>query len=190
MNDDDLRLELQALTDSLPPLGGLPLATATRIRRRRAVKLAGVGTVTGLVLLGGVALGAGLGGTDRLQPAPLADTSPSAAPSAAAPPAPSPVAPSPTGSAQVALGGDGLGLSAGGDRMLVIESSSAQQVRTALDGALGAGTDQALPDCGPSVVLRSYPGLQVVLQGDRFVGWSTRPGSTLQTVDGIGLGST
>ncbi|MBC7374181.1 MAG: hypothetical protein H7323_09345 [Frankiales bacterium] len=74
--------------------------------------------------------------------------------------------------------------------MLVIESSSAQQVRTALDGALGAGTDQALPDCGPSVVLRGYPGLQVVLQGDRFVGWSTRPGSTLQTVDGIGLGST
>ena len=105
MNDDELKLAFDDLLRRLPALGALPERTAVRVRRRRATRLAGLGTAAVLAVVGGVALALPDTGPDRVAPPAAPTRGPSVAPStsagptpAPAPPAPlpSPIAPSPT----------------------------------------------------------------------------------------------
>lgn len=162
--------------------------------------------------------GGGGGGDEELRPAPFASPSPSpspspaptSAPSAEPPPGPSgspspanPTSPSPSPGAtgvspatqapapvSVVLRPDGLGFTDGGSSSSSLAfGSDADDVRAAVDRALGEGGDRATPDCGADVVTRQYDGLFLLLDGDRFVGWVTgTPGLT--TGDGIGVGAT
>ena len=93
MNDDELKLAFDDLLRPLPALGALPERTAVRVRRRRATRLAGLGTAAVLVVAGGLTVVLPGGGPDRVTPAPFASPGPSAAPSAA--PSASPLPPPP-----------------------------------------------------------------------------------------------
>ena len=206
MNDDELKLALDDLLRPLPALGALPERTAVRVRRRRATRLAGLGTAAVLVVAGGLAVALPGGGPDRVVPAPFTSPGPSAAPSAsplplpppspAASPSPRPVTPTtgPTAgppvasAARVVLQGEGLGLASGSStRLLGFADTDATTVRAALDRALGDSTENA-NDCGAVVV--QYDGLVVALREAAFVGWSVPQTGRLTTADGLGTGTT
>lgn len=214
MNDHDLRSALDDLVSDLPGDRALPAATARRAARRRGLKLgaaalggAGVVLTAAVVLLGVTAPA-----DDRLlTPAdePTAGPSPSPSPSAASPsptasPAPSPTAlapvtptrpasPSPSQPAapvRVVLRPDGLGFTGGGSSTSALPfGSDDATVRSAVDRALGEGTETLTPDCGSGSSNVRHEGLFLLLQDGVFVGWVTgSPGLT--TGDGLGIGST
>lgn len=103
--------------------------------------------------------------------------------------------PTPSDDAPVlVLQGDGLGL-LGADstvQPLPFATTGAQAVRQAVEDALGPTTATALPDCpqGPRTALVA-DGFSVLLDGDRFVGWTDAGAAdqALSTADGVGIGS-
>lgn len=118
-------------------------------------------------------------------------TSPSDRPIVEAPPQLSP-GPEPTPDASaptVVLQGDGLGLvtATGSNRMLLFGEADPQVLQDALARALGPGTPSPQPDCGAAVTTVSYGGFQVLLEDDRFAGWSLN-GAEQRLATGIGLG--
>ena len=144
-----------------------------------------------------------IGGQDRLEPAPPADSggpvAPSPAPTRAATPsgAPSPTPPgtaaSPAARTRIVLREDGLELLAGGtSQVLLFRRDTAAQVRAALDDVLGTASEDPLPDCGADVRQRRYPALTVTLDGGVLTGWSTDddPQGALRGVAGTRVGTT
>jgi hypothetical protein len=203
MNDDELRSAFDDLLQDLPGDRVLPRATATRVARRRGLKL-GTGALGGAAVLASAAvlvLGTAGPADDRLVPATPPTTSPTPSPSALPGPSASPSsgpttagtgAPSqePTTPVRVVLRPDGLGFTGGGSSTSTLPfGTDAATVRAAVDRALGAGGEMATPDCGPRSSTVQYEGLFLRLQDGELVGWTTgSPGLT--TGDGTGVGST
>ncbi|MBK5223803.1 MAG: hypothetical protein JJE52_13225 [Acidimicrobiia bacterium] len=94
---------------------------------------------------------------------------------------------------EVDLAGDGLVL-VGDDTVLLAFDISEAEVLDGLVAALGepdgAGPEEECP-AGPADFARfSATGLSLTFQGGNFVGWSARPTASLETAEGIGVGST
>lgn len=92
------------------------------------------------------------------------------------------------------LEGDRLGFFVGGAAIRQVPfGSPATVVRTALRATLGPLRTTALASCGQGPrTAASYDGFSVLLNGDRFVGWTDegRSGRRLTTANGVGVGST
>jgi len=85
--------------------------------------------------------------------------------------------------------------SATGSTRAVSYGTPAADALNAVTAMLGTPTDRGVnAECGAGAVdFVTFPGgLQLVLQGDRFVGWTARPNGEqpLRTMSNIGLGST
>lgn len=114
---------------------------------------------------------------------------PSTAP-AAAPPKATPPKAAPATRSTVVLDPEGLGLASGSStRRLTFAEASASSVEEALRRALGPGRSSAQPDCGAGLSAAAYPGVQLLLRVERFLGWSTQA-TDLRTADGLGVGTT
>ncbi len=103
----------------------------------------------------------------------------------------------PTATALLALDGEGLRVvnSATGSTRAIGYGTPAADVLSAVTAMLGTPTDRGTnAECGAGAVdFVTFPGgLQLVLQRDRFVGWTARPNGDqpLRTMSNIGLGST
>ncbi len=95
--------------------------------------------------------------------------------------------------ADLVLQGDGLSLVQGDTpQPLPFATASAGSVRAALSAALGELTETAAVPCpqGPRTRV-DVDGFSVLLDGDRFVGWTDAgaPDRSLTTADGIGAGA-
>jgi len=104
----------------------------------------------------------------------------------------------PTNSVLLALDGEGLRLvveSTGSTRLLAFGMESSDVI-TAMTRALGPPLSRGTnAECGagPMAFAVFADGLSIVMQHDRFVGWSTRAsntGGTHTTMSGLGVGST
>ncbi len=126
-----------------------------------------------------------------------ARASSSALSGAAGPSAPA-TSPSPTtdmdAPAVLLLQGDGLGVIGGDSSVapLPFATTTGEAVRLAVEDALGPTATTALPDCpqGPREAV-GVDGFTVLLDGDRFVGWTDTGAQdrSLTTSDGLGTGS-
>lgn len=151
-----------------------------------------------LVLLAGCTSGADrAAGGQPSTGAPAVSASPAGGPSATGDQAggdpsasPSVVADAPV----LTLQGDGLGLLAADDSVapLPFLTSSVADVQQAVEDAIGPVTELPLPACpqGPRTALQ-VDGFTVLLDGDRFVGWTDvgAPDRSVTTAEGIGVGS-
>ena len=180
--NDDLGPRLDDLLTALPPTSPLPQGVLDRGARRRRAKLGG--GALGLVLAAGgaVALVDPGGSTDTLVP------DYAASPSATASPV---VSLAPAAPLQLVLEPGGLGYVRGPASLghVSFADTSAEQARDLAERAFGPGTTSPLPDCGPAVVVATYRGITLYLDGPRWVGWSTTS-RTLTTGDGVGAGTT
>ncbi len=105
--------------------------------------------------------------------------------------------PQPGDRALLALDGEGLRFvnSATGSTRAISYGTPAADALNAVTALLGAPTDRGTnAECGAGAVdfVTFHGGLQLVLQRDRFVGWTARPNGEqpLRTMSNIGLGST
>lgn len=74
-------------------------------------------------------------------------------------------------------------------RDLGFADTTAAQIRTAVGRYLGAGRSSDLPDCGQGPRTSwTAKGLQLLFDGDVWVGWSIDKTSTLRTTDGVAIG--
>ena len=111
-------------------------------------------------------------------------------------PGPPSPGPTPTGEAApvILLRGDGLGqlLGDASEQVLPFTGTPSAVVQQAVDEALGPTVPVALAPCpqGPRTAV-GVAGFTVLLDGDRFVGWSDAgaPDRALTTSDGVGHGS-
>jgi hypothetical protein len=123
-----------------------------------------------------------------------APDSAAAAPAAAPPAVDTARAPAEAQTPTLVLASDGLEIAAeGGAPARLPFGTPRARVLADVGAVLGAPQRQGdLEECpaGPLAHAEYGAGLQVVFQDGAFVGWSTRPGSTLRTAAGIGPGST
>lgn len=92
------------------------------------------------------------------------------------------------------LAADGLDLAAPGAalRRLPFRQTGSPVVRAAVEAALGLGERTELAGCGQGRrAAYVFDGFRVLLDGDRFVGWTEQgaPGRALATAQGLGLQS-
>ncbi len=163
--------------------------------------VARVPLLAGLALLATVLTGCSGSGSPVVGPAAsasagAASTAPGAVPAPSDPsaePSADPTA-SPDSGPVLLLQGDGLGLLQGDASVepLPFGGTAPDVLRAALEETLGAVAAVPVADCGPAPRdALEADGFRVLLQGDRFIGWTDRGGAerTLTTADGVGLGS-
>jgi hypothetical protein len=131
--------------------------------------------------------------------APVPDSA-AAAPSAAVPPAAGgagdSTAAAPAAPPSVVLAPDGVEITNGAGAPARLAFGAARDPVLAQVGAVmnGPGEQAEQEECpaGPLTTTQYPSGLQLVFQDGNFVGWAAqpRPGSTLRTAPGIGIGST
>lgn len=181
--NDSLHDALDDLLDPLRPLAPLAPGVAARGARRRRVKLSAVGGTAALAVAATVVLALPSDPeplTDRVIPG--ASAAPSGTASASAAPVAKPV---------VVLEAEGLGFVTGeaSIRHLTFTDTDAATIREAVTRSAGLGKETPVPDCGPTVRFVEFDGVTLVLEDERFVGWTAfRPGRT--TAVGLGVGST
>lgn len=109
-------------------------------------------------------------------------------------PSPAP-APAPAGELTLVLQADGVGFLGAGDDDTVdsLEFGTPQQdaidgIASALGAPLDIGDQEECP-AGPAAFARFGDGFSATFQDGAIVGWNIGDGSTLTTIDGLGIGS-